>query len=162
MIETDNITSIQTGRVDELTCSRCKSVLDVSEFDPFTEIDCPACAQKLTIPARLGAFLLLHLLGKGGMLKNAVAAITAAIRSPRNIERFDMDEPPSTYLLLSNLSRTMDRAGRRRFAQSPANVAVPSAFGAHHTSGWLPVCSPQENGIPTLCLRVLVLTMAIA
>lgn len=67
MIETDNISSIQTDRVDELTCSRCRSVLDVSEFEPFAEVDCPACGQKLTIPARLGAFQLLRLLGKGGM-----------------------------------------------------------------------------------------------
>lgn len=63
----ETLASIQTDRVDELTCSRCQSVLDVSEFDPFCEIDCPACGQKLSIPARLGPFILRRLLGMGGM-----------------------------------------------------------------------------------------------
>lgn len=65
--ETSDIAAIQTDRVDEITCSRCRSVLDVSEFDPFTEISCPSCSQALVIPARLGTFQLIHLLGMGGM-----------------------------------------------------------------------------------------------
>lgn len=67
MSEIEETTAIQTDRVEEITCTRCQSVLDVSEFDPFSEIDCPACSQRLTIPARLGAFQLLRLLGQGGM-----------------------------------------------------------------------------------------------
>ena len=67
MTETDNNVSIQTDRVSEMTCSRCQSVLDVSGEEPFTEFNCPACAHKLTVPARFGAFLLVRLLGKGGM-----------------------------------------------------------------------------------------------
>ena len=65
--ETSDIAAIQTDRVDEITCSSCQSVLDVSEFDPFAEITCPSCGQALIVPTRLGAFQLIRLLGKGGM-----------------------------------------------------------------------------------------------
>jgi len=42
-------------------------VLDVSEIPPFTEVECPDCAHQAVVPARLGNFRLLRLIGKGGM-----------------------------------------------------------------------------------------------
>ncbi len=53
--------------VDHMTCDQCGVELDVSGVLPFTTIECPKCNTQLTVPATLGGFRLLSLLGQGGM-----------------------------------------------------------------------------------------------
>jgi serine/threonine protein kinase len=59
--------SILTDAVDEFQCSNCGCSIDVTELDAFTQVECPDCSAVEGVPARLGNFLLLKLLGTGGM-----------------------------------------------------------------------------------------------
>ena len=54
-------------RVSVTECVKCKAALDVSDQPFFAPIECPQCHARQFVPARLGNFLLLELLGKGGM-----------------------------------------------------------------------------------------------
>lgn len=67
MTEENEMTSILTDPVSEITCTKCGSALDVSAVQSFAQIACPNCDAPQTVPARLGPFLLLELLGTGGM-----------------------------------------------------------------------------------------------
>jgi serine/threonine protein kinase len=53
--------------VHETTCLKCQHLMDVSNLPAFVEIACPECGTKQHVPAKMGAFLLVDLLGKGGM-----------------------------------------------------------------------------------------------
>ncbi len=60
-------TDIITEPVLEMACSSCAHPLDVSGLPAFTEIACPECHTPQVVPTRLGPFLLVELLGRGGM-----------------------------------------------------------------------------------------------
>ncbi len=60
-------TEILTEAVNETTCTVCEHPLDVTGLQPFLSIACPECHSPQTVPAKLGGFLLVELLGKGGM-----------------------------------------------------------------------------------------------
>ncbi len=53
--------------VHETHCLKCQHLMDVSNLPAFVEIACPECGTKQHVPAKMGAFLLVDLLGKGGM-----------------------------------------------------------------------------------------------
>ena len=53
--------------VGQAACHGCGNVVDVSKAPAFSVIACPHCKVKLAVPARLGEFLLLKVLGKGTM-----------------------------------------------------------------------------------------------
>lgn len=54
-------------RVRQISCANCQQVINVAAQKPFTQIDCPHCKAKLAVPALLGPFMLLEVLGTGGM-----------------------------------------------------------------------------------------------
>ena len=54
-------------RVAKIACSRCGHHMDVSALPMFTHFACPECQTRQMVPGRLGTFLLLELLGSGGM-----------------------------------------------------------------------------------------------
>ncbi|MDD4870738.1 MAG: serine/threonine-protein kinase [Kiritimatiellae bacterium] len=58
---------ILTDRVSEATCGKCGCKIDVADLEPFLGVECPDCGSVENVPAKLGQFLLLHLIGKGGM-----------------------------------------------------------------------------------------------
>jgi len=58
---------IVTDPVHETACLKCRHSLDVSGLPAFTEIACPECGTHQKVPAKMGAFLLVDLLGRGGM-----------------------------------------------------------------------------------------------
>lgn len=58
---------IVADRVDRLACSKCGHHMDLSDVEPFSEIVCPKCNTKQVAPMRLGSFLLIKEMGKGGM-----------------------------------------------------------------------------------------------
>ena len=58
---------IVTESVTEIRCKGCKTVLDVSNIEPFTRISCPNCGAEKMVPAMLGNYILLERIGTGGM-----------------------------------------------------------------------------------------------
>lgn len=58
---------ILTDPVHEMNCDECGHLLDVTGLPAFVEIACPECQTQQRVPTKLGGFLLVDLLGKGGM-----------------------------------------------------------------------------------------------
>lgn len=58
---------ILADRVERLACSKCGHLMDLSDVVPFSRIRCPQCNTKQVAPMRLGSFLLIAEMGKGGM-----------------------------------------------------------------------------------------------
>lgn len=63
----ENTLGIFTEPVKQIACHHCHAELDVSEFDVFEDLVCPACQQTLKVPGRLGNFILIDELGRGAM-----------------------------------------------------------------------------------------------
>ncbi|MBP5319977.1 MAG: protein kinase [Kiritimatiellae bacterium] len=59
--------NIITEPVSSAACPNCGEMLDVEGLEAFSVVQCPACNHAFPIPARFGPFLLLQLLGAGGM-----------------------------------------------------------------------------------------------
>ena len=53
--------------IERIECENCDQEVDVSALEPFDKIKCPECDFELTVPGRLGQFILLELLSSGGM-----------------------------------------------------------------------------------------------
>jgi serine/threonine protein kinase len=58
---------ILTDPVDRISCPKCAHKSDVQGLPAFSSLVCANCGQGLTVPARLGHFLLLKVIGLGGM-----------------------------------------------------------------------------------------------
>jgi len=58
---------ILTEPVASAACPKCGAMLEVKELLAFTAVQCPTCEFEFQVPARFGSFLLLQLLGAGGM-----------------------------------------------------------------------------------------------
>lgn len=67
MADNNKSQDIIADRVDRLACSKCGHHMDLSDVEPFSEIVCPKCNTKQVAPMRLGSFLLIKAMGKGGM-----------------------------------------------------------------------------------------------
>ncbi len=59
--------SILTDPVDSAACPKCGAMLDVKGLPPFSVVQCPTCQFEFQVPTRFGTFMLLQLLGAGGM-----------------------------------------------------------------------------------------------
>ena len=66
-MEGENLSFILTDPVNSAACPKCGMMLDVSGLPSFASVQCPSCEFEFEVPARLGPFLLLQLLGAGGM-----------------------------------------------------------------------------------------------
>lgn len=53
--------------LDHMNCIHCGKAFDVSGLPMFAPIKCPHCAKPATVPGKMGDFLLLKQLGRGGM-----------------------------------------------------------------------------------------------
>lgn len=60
-------TGIHTDPVESFKCDKCGETIVVQGLPSFSEIACPKCGTKASVPARLSNFLLLKLMGTGGM-----------------------------------------------------------------------------------------------
>lgn len=58
---------VLTDPVEEMDCPGCGVKIDTRGIASFTEIACPQCKTRQTVPAKLGNFRLLNVLGAGGM-----------------------------------------------------------------------------------------------
>lgn len=54
-------------KVDRIECASCHTQIDVGALPAFTTASCPSCGSEVTVPGRLGNYLLLNCLGSGGM-----------------------------------------------------------------------------------------------
>ncbi len=63
----DKTPDIIFDRVNVAICSLCGCDIDVAGIDPFLQMECPDCGSLEPVPGKLGPFLLLELLGTGGM-----------------------------------------------------------------------------------------------
>ncbi len=54
-------------KVDRMECPSCHAQIDVGSLQAFTQAICPSCGSEVTVPGRLGNYLLLNCLGSGGM-----------------------------------------------------------------------------------------------
>ena len=54
-------------RVDRMECPSCHTQIDVGSLPAFSKATCPSCGGEITVPGRLGNYLLLNCLGSGGM-----------------------------------------------------------------------------------------------
>ena len=62
-----NDSNILTDPVKSAACPKCGAMLEVDGMAPFTDVQCPSCQFGFQVPARFGNFMLLELLGAGGM-----------------------------------------------------------------------------------------------
>ncbi len=58
---------VETDSVATTVCHKCGCEIDVEGIDSFDEVECPDCSERVTVPAKLGPFLLVKMLGAGGM-----------------------------------------------------------------------------------------------
>jgi len=66
-MESGNDAHIVTDPVTSAACPKCGAMLDVEGLPAFTQVQCPTCEFEFQVPARFGSFMLLQLLGAGGM-----------------------------------------------------------------------------------------------
>jgi serine/threonine protein kinase len=60
-------TRVDIDAVTMAVCEKCGCEIDVEGIDSFAEVECPDCSERVTVPAKLGPFLLTSMLGAGGM-----------------------------------------------------------------------------------------------
>lgn len=60
-------TIVFTESVKQISCAKCGKPLDVAMLPPFSKFRCGHCHAVQTVPAKFGNFVLLDLLGRGGM-----------------------------------------------------------------------------------------------
>lgn len=58
---------VMVDAVEKVACSSCGAVVDVSQVKPLTLTTCPSCKNTFLVPGRIGQFMLLKCLGRGGM-----------------------------------------------------------------------------------------------
>lgn len=63
----DQTTGIISDPVSSIDCKECGENIDLQGLQAFSETKCPSCGANNTVPAKLGNFLLLKLIGTGGM-----------------------------------------------------------------------------------------------
>ncbi len=62
-----DLNGFQADRVRAVRCSKCNTRLDTTTIQPLTRQPCANCEYPLYIPVRVGEFLLMRHLGRGGM-----------------------------------------------------------------------------------------------
>lgn len=67
MDDVHNDSNILTDPVASAACPKCGAMLGVKGLPPFSVVQCPTCQFEFQVPARFGTFMLLQLLGAGGM-----------------------------------------------------------------------------------------------
>ncbi|MCK5849830.1 MAG: serine/threonine protein kinase [Kiritimatiellae bacterium] len=67
MSDNEKVLELSDDPVSEIVCSKCGCEIDVEGLEPFLRVECPDCSHVEIIPTRFASFLLLDLVGTGGM-----------------------------------------------------------------------------------------------
>ncbi|MFC1463206.1 protein kinase, partial [Verrucomicrobiota bacterium] len=67
MAEGEKSIEIASEPVEEVKCSKCGCEIDVAGLEPFLRVECPDCGHVEIVPVKFATFLLLDLVGTGGM-----------------------------------------------------------------------------------------------
>ena len=67
MAEGEKSIELASEPVEEVKCSKCGCEIDVAGLEPFLRVECPDCANVEIVPVKFASFLLLDLVGTGGM-----------------------------------------------------------------------------------------------
>lgn len=124
-------TEILTEPVAEMTCTACGHPLDVTGLTPFIAIACPECHSPQTVPAKLGGFLLVEMLGKGGM---------GAVYRGRDTS---LDRWVAVKVMLTTLGsnrefvETFRREAQAAAALNHPNVVQIYSFGVEHSQPYM-------------------------
>jgi hypothetical protein len=113
--------------VDSRTCQRCGAELSVAGVSPFTSHDCPECGHPFTVPARLGSFLLLGQLGKGGM--GGIVYLAKDETLDRNVAIKVM---PASLVPNEEVLATFKREAQAAARLNHPNIAQVYSFGQEH------------------------------
>lgn len=64
----ENSTPVESGSENVFeACPSCKTLMDMSDVMPFTEVTCPACQHKMRARQHFNHFTLIEQIGEGGM-----------------------------------------------------------------------------------------------
>lgn len=109
-----------------MICTACHRAFDVAGLPAFVEIICPNCHAPQTVPVRIGQFLLVELLGKGGM---------GAVYRGRDLS---LDRWVAVKVMLSTLGadtefvETFRREAQAAAALNHPNIVQIYSFGVAH------------------------------
>ncbi|MCL1921382.1 MAG: protein kinase [Kiritimatiellaeota bacterium] len=114
----NNHVQIMTEPVTVATCPKCGAMLEVPEIPAFTMVQCPTCEFEFQVPAKFGSFLLLQVLGMGGMggvyrardeALNREVAIKVMLKSlgddPQFVETFQREAQAAAKLNHPNIAQ---------------------------------------------------------
>ena len=117
-MEEANESNVLTDPMDSATCPKCGAMLDIEGVPPFSPIQCPTCQTEFQAPARFGTFVLLQLLGAGGMggvyraldeALNREVAIKVMLKSlgddPQFVETFQREAQAAAQLNHKNIAQ---------------------------------------------------------
>ena len=109
---------IQTDPVKTAKCPNCGGDVVVEGKASFSQTKCPACGKEFTVPAQFGHFLLLKMMGHGGMggvflghdqMLDRQVAIKVMLKSlgddPKFVERFQREAQAAAKLNHPNIAQ---------------------------------------------------------
>ena len=117
---------IITDHVHETHCLKCAHLMDVSSLAAFVQIECPHCQTIQRVPGQMGAFLLMDLLGKGGM-----GAVFRA-RDPALNRWVAVKVLHASYGSNTDIIKTFQREAQMAAALSHPNIVQIYSLGVAH------------------------------
>lgn len=123
--------------VERHACERCGVEMDVLGVEPFKSFNCPECGAPFVVPARLGPFLLVSQIGRGGM--GGVVFLARDELLDRNVAIKIM---PASVGVNEELVATFRREAQAAARLNHPNIAQVYSFG-------------QENGQPYIVMELL-------
>jgi serine/threonine protein kinase len=137
MADSDEPTGLILESVEHHTCEHCGVEMDVLGVEPFNSFNCPECDAPFTVPARLGPFLLLSQIGRGGM--GGVVFLARDELLARNVAIKIM---PASVGANQEVVATFRREAQAAARLNHPNIAQVYSFG-------------QENGQPYIVMELL-------
>ena len=117
-MEMNNHVQILTEPVSSVACPKCGAMLEVPDIPAFSMVQCPTCEFEFMTPAKFGSFLLLQILGMGGMggvyrardeALNREVAIKVMLKSlgddPQFVETFQREAQAAAKLNHSHIAQ---------------------------------------------------------
>jgi hypothetical protein len=137
MSASDEPTGLILESVEHHTCEHCGVEMDVLGVEPFNSFNCPECDAPFVVPARLGPFLLLSQIGRGGM--GGVVFLARDELLARNVAIKIM---PASVGANQEVVATFRREAQAAARLNHPNIAQVYSFG-------------QENGQPYIVMELL-------